>query len=195
MQSCPSSTPFQNKTLKSQQNLAMRSLNKPNFVNGITAKLSPIVEISREEYSKSSSSSSGTMSNVTKKILISDNIDPFDSHNRKRILSAISDPVEFRIGYKKNKQKLPTIRTCQIFPFFDQNYLVMDRVNKKNDDDVNELYVCCRFPPDLDEITKISNESIKLCRNLDYWEFYICDELKRRLIQNNCGGPNIVNDC
>lgn len=191
LKSCSSSTPFQNKTLKLQQNLAMLPLNnKLNYVDGITVKLSPIVELSREEYSKSSSSSSSSSSSgtimsslTTKKVLLYDNIDPFDSYNRKKILSAISDPVEFRMGYYKKNQILPAFNLYQFFEFFGQNYII-DNGCKSN---TNEFYVFERLSNDLDMITSNSKRFIKLSRCLDYWEFYIYDELKRRLFQNNCG--------
>lgn len=188
------------KIVKSQQKQRL-NLNKPTFFNENTGHLSPIVELSREEYSKSSSSSSSSSSATisyvgTKKVLIfinnNNNLDPFDLKNRQKILSKISDPIDFRTGYHKiSGQKLPKIFIGQIFQNFNQKFILLPYDNHNDDDHDNndeEFYLYARPILDDQNQSDFSINSMKLSRKIDYyWEFYIYDELRKRLKQNKYG--------
>ncbi|XP_075679771.1 uncharacterized protein LOC113794314 [Dermatophagoides pteronyssinus] len=184
-----------------QQQKQRLNLNKPTFFNENTGHLSPIVELSREEYSKSSSSSSSSSSATisyvgTKKVLIfinnNNNLDPFDLKNRQKILSKISDPIDFRTGYHKiSGQKLPKIFIGQIFQNFNQKFILLPYDNHNDDDHDNndeEFYLYARPILDDQNQSDFSINSMKLSRKIDYyWEFYIYDELRKRLKQNKYG--------
>lgn len=174
--SCSSSTPTMNKTFKRSANLALRHFSNPNFVTGITTKLSTIVETSREEYSKSSSSSSGTMSTTgcltqRKPFANTENINPFDSQFHSILLNSLSDPVEFRKKFFKRKLPLPEFK-------FQKSYKCDNNFIKLINQIASSIYQV-KSLQDIDSEEEPMLYSMKVHQSLNYWEFYIYDELER----------------
>lgn len=186
---CSSSTPVLNKSLKRCSNLMVGRYNNPNFVTGITSNLCTIVETSREEYSKSSSSSSGTINSTAcqtqRKLFINtDNVNPFEKNFHTLLLGSLSDPVEFRKGFLKLKQPLP-------MPKLHKHYKCDDTAVKLGQQISPSIYEIFVEPLNNKSEQKIG--SLKLCNQLNFWEFYIYDELERCLCKKT-NGTDIVSD-
>lgn len=153
-------------------------------------RLSPIIETSREDYSKSSSSSSGTSSSagLTSKISFNtfENIDPFNAEYRKIILSTIFETIELRKGYQKVDTKMDQFGFLTRFNMNKHLYIITSEIFKS---DLQEIYSFVKLASDDD--LDLDFQSLKIYHKLDYWEFYIYDELEKRLIYNN-SSPDVV---
>lgn len=153
-------------------------------------RLSPIIETSREDCSKSSSSSSGTSSSagLTSKISFNtfENIDPFNAEYRKIILSTIFETIELRKGYQKVDTNMDQFGFLTRFNMNKHLYVITSEIFKS---DLQEIYSFVKVANDDD--LDLDFQSLKIYHKLDYWEFYIYDELEKRLIYNNCL-PDVV---
>ncbi len=206
---CCASTPMADKSLKrviSNTEIAtmQSSLNANfNFVGGMTAKLSPIVETSREYNSKSSSSSSGTMSSAgvsaigrrQRALSGVENIDPFDLNILTQLMESLPEPIESRKGFYRMKKSLPKIKQRETTLKLGNDHYLIDRlvatgayahVYAAQIDDTSDSY-------DTEDSTNCSGLSkiisqkwfaLKISKPSNEWEFYICDELHKRLARS-----------
>lgn len=171
-----------------------RRLSRPSMGGSPTLKLSPITETSRDCNSKSSSSSSamsGTPSTTKKDQPVAIEpvifeepdrpLDPNDPATYRRLLRALSEPLDRRSGYFRLNRSVPRIRQGACFQAGADSYLVDKELS-------NEAKM---FTAQL--LTDDSNDSsmdipIKtICFRVDQpaneWLYYICNELHRRLVK------------
>ena len=187
--------------------------NNVNFVGGLTAKLSPIVETSREYNSKSSSSSSGTMSTTggttsaalsRRQRLLSgvDNIDPFDVQLTYKLLETLAEPIDSRKGFFRVKKKLPKMKQREtLLKLGTDSYSVVRlvatgayaQVYSAQIDDTTDSFNS-DYTSNSTGLSKYVSPkwfALKVAKQANEWEFYICDELHKRLVRSNCL-PDIV---
>lgn len=129
LRTCSSSTPCASRTFKRPANMTVQMQSNPNFVSGITAKLSPIIETSRE-YNKSSSSSgsstgskssttcisgcfhfSETFHNKTNQPPVQEKEKEKDSvfKSREELIAVLNDPDEFYARFRENNDFISQI--------------------------------------------------------------------------------------
>lgn len=126
---CNSSTPCSTRTFKRPANMTVQMQYHPNFVSGITAKLSPIIETSRENNKSTSSSGSSagsksstagtpgcfrfseTFHNKTNQLPVQEKekekITAFK--NREEFLAVLNDPEEFYARFRANNDFISQI--------------------------------------------------------------------------------------
>ena len=209
------STPVSDKSNRPEINTdAIPSLQcNYNFVGGMTAKLSPIVETSREYNSKSSSSSSGTTTNTMSSTGASavsrrqralsgvENIDPFDPYLLTQLLGSLCEPIDSRKGFFRVKIALP-----QMKPEETSVKLGSDRYRVKKlvatgayaqvfsahiEDTSDSMTSQSVTKSGLNPFVTQNFFALKVAKNANEWEFYICDELQRRLHRSK-NLPDIV---
>lgn len=182
-QFCSASTPFVNKAFKRPENLTMKMAEHPNYVTGFTQKLlSPIIETSREN-NKSTSSSSGmssTTNQTNRKLFIfPESINPFENSLRTYLLQKLSEPVEFRQGYSAVKSLVPSLEIAHIFHMDTKSYVPAREISSNF-----MIKVFMVFTEEKTETEDYPLFTLKQCSNLNYWDFYIRDEISRRLFLN-----------
>ncbi|KPM00427.1 mitotic checkpoint serine/threonine-protein kinase BUB1 beta-like protein [Sarcoptes scabiei] len=181
--SCSSSTPSLTRVESKSKFLSnSRVYNNPNFVNGITSKLSTIVETSREEYSKSSSSSSTSSvgcstASSRKSIHTTETLmNPFDPEIRNDTILPYLSTIESRTI----QSLLPKFKPPQLFDLDDNQYMLYDAHDQKDD-----MYLAGKFPSTflswIEKDEELQFLSIKINYHLDYWEFHIYEALHQRL--------------
>ena len=196
-----SSTPMANKSKKSVDHYnAVQSIqNNYNFVGGLTAKLTPIVETSREYNSKSSSSSSGTMSTTGGSALsrrqraISgvDYSDPFDANLLTHLIATLPEPIHTRKGFFRVKKSLPKIKQRETVVKLGADSYLIDRLiatgayaqvfTAQIDDTANSMDEESTNSSGFSKFISQKWFALKVAKNANEWEFYICDELHKRL--------------
>lgn len=155
-----------------------------NFVVGITEKIpymSPVIEVSREsnQYKSSSSSSSGsTILNTPHRSSDNASINPFDQLHRSNILEKLSTPIELRQGYQVVKELLPAMDINEIIAI-DHNQTTQEMVIIKQELKTSSIE---RYKAGVNNVNS-KLYTLTIYRGLNYWEFYILDELKKRLAQ------------
>ncbi|CAG2109824.1 unnamed protein product [Medioppia subpectinata] len=203
-----SSTPMADRTKSVGLNAnAIQSFHSNlNFVDGMTAKLSPIIETSREYNSKSSSSSSGTMSTTGGSALsrrqralsgVVEPVDPFDAYLLTQLLHSLSEPIASRKGFFRVKRSLPKIKPKETLVKLGADTYLVERlvatgayahVYMAQIEDTGDSL-------DSDETAGSTGFSkfitqkwfaLKVAKQANEWEFYICDELHKRLTRSKC---------
>ena len=205
------STPVGDKSKKSEERYNLADIpslqNNYNFIGGLTAKLSPIVETSREYNSKSSSSSSGTsgMSTTGGQVLSRrvralsgvENINPFDVNLLNQLLESLFEPISYRKGFYRTNESLPKIKPMETLLKLGPDYYKIYKL-------IATGAYAQIFTAQIDATANEENDSysinkymsqnwfaLKVAKEANEWEFYICDELHKRLYRSKCV-PDIV---
>ena len=178
---------------------------------GLTGKLSPINETSREYKSSSSSSSSsaahtthGTTStfhqNQTSKRsrALSGNqepIDPFDPIILAQLLSELAEPIEKRRGFFYVNRLLPKIKPSMTSlklggeQYLVTNLLATGAYARIYTAQINDLSTSVDDGATIGALSKLGHNkqyALKVCKTPTMWEFYVTNELHRRLTRTKC---------
>jgi hypothetical protein len=190
---CPTSTPSNKATTKKD-----RRMSRPSMGGSPTMKLSPITETSRDCNSKSSSSSSAmtTPGTTCKRALNLEPVeveepdrplDPNDPTTYRKLLRALSEPLENRSSYVRVGDSMPAITNGVCFGGRGHRYLVDKEISKEA-----KIYTA-----QLLDNTDDSNSDLPvktICFRVDQpsnrWLFYICDELHKRVVRQKAS-PDI----
>lgn len=171
------------------------------FGDGLTGKLSPIVETSREYKSSSSSSSSSaahstqgasTFTQTRRCRVVSgcdEIVNPFDPKLITKLMDALDEPISKRRGFSYVPRICPKIKTATALKLGNDKYLINDlrdegayaKVYAAQLSDTNASNDDTGLTQGFSKIAQSKWFALKVCRPANVWEFYVTDELHKRM--------------
>lgn len=187
-----------------------RVVQKPELevTAGVTAKLSPITETSRE-YKSSSSSSGSSGAHTTRGMSTTsafhfsqkrsrflsgpqkDDINPFDEQLIVQLLDNVAEPLEKRKGFHFTNRNLPKMKeNATVIKLGNDKYIVGRLIDTGAYAKVYAAQIDCSSEDETGATMALSDAgcskwfALKVCQPANVWEFYICDELHKRLARS-----------